>query len=481
MRTQKIRGNRWRYFLAFVVAFLFTASFVYTEQACAQEQARILTPAQQRLKTKITYSCRDLPIDTVLMQLAEQARIDIIKSPKVTGNVTVKVTDAPLDEVLSNILSAHGYTHIATENMIRVVPLSEIVTATEKLVTRIYRITYADVGEVAKSLQKFISKRGEIASNKGTSNIMVTDIESKIKAIDNFIEEIDRITSQVLVEVRIYDVICKDRLDVGIEWDAARVTHWGESSEESVPFLTSEKARPLTGGAHEPYGVASFSGATHFAESTEGLLHFGILNPHINISAYLRMQKENVSATLLANPRVLVLDNETANFKIVSEIPYEERSEGGGDRTITTWKFKEVGVELQVTPHIARDGMIRLHILPEFGVVVGLNPAGAPTVDARKADTTLLVQDGQTVALGGLRKKKINTQINKIPLLGDLPLVGGLFKFEGEETIDSELIVFITPRIVTEPVLSEAEKSKFSRTEFSEPEMTKTRLERSRQ
>ncbi|GAI52998.1 unnamed protein product, partial [marine sediment metagenome] len=108
------------------------------------------------------------------MDLAEQAKIDIVKSPKVTGNVTAKVTDVPLEEALSNILAAHDYTYIATESMIRVMPLSEIAVAREELVTRIYRITYADANEVAGALGNFVSQRGKVALNKGTSHIIVT-------------------------------------------------------------------------------------------------------------------------------------------------------------------------------------------------------------------------------------------------------------------------------------------------------------------
>ncbi|MHC4762454.1 MAG: type II and III secretion system protein, partial [Planctomycetota bacterium] len=232
-------------------------------------------------------------------------------------------------------------------------------------------------------------------------------------------------------------------------------------------------------GAHEPYGRGRFEGATSFADDTIGALEFGILNSHLNINAVLSMQTEILSATLLANPRVLVLDNETANFNIVREIPYEERSEtAGSSGTLTTVQWKEVGVELCVTPHITRDGMIRLHILPEFGVVVGLVETGAPTVDTRKLETTTLVKDGQTVVLGGLRKKEFNSQINKVPFFGDLPLIGDLFKFEGEEEVISEIIVFITPRIFTEPVLFEDEGNKFEDTEFPSPAIPERKAER---
>ena len=144
--------------LAFLIISLSISPLtIGAEPNSAQGEQKTFETARDRLKTRITYSCIDTPIETVLMNLAEQAKIDIVKSPKVTGNVTAKVTDVPLEEALSNILAAHGYTYIATESMIRVVPLPEIIAARERLVTRIYQITYADANDVAEALRNFVS------------------------------------------------------------------------------------------------------------------------------------------------------------------------------------------------------------------------------------------------------------------------------------------------------------------------------------
>ena len=150
--------------------------------------------------------------------------------------------------------------------------------------------------------------------------------------------------------------------------------------------------------------------------------------------------------------------------------------------TITeTVKFKEVGVKLEVTPQITRDGMLRLHIRPEFGVFVErvtVSSSDVPVVDTRKVDTIALIQDGQTVVLGGMRKKDTSKEINKVPLLGDLPLIGALFRFEGEDTSITELVVFITPRIIQQqPVLSLDELRALSETRLESPEISATRAE----
>ncbi|MHC4148889.1 MAG: type II secretion system protein GspD, partial [Planctomycetota bacterium] len=139
------------------------------------------------------------------------------------------------------------------------------------------------------------------------------------------------------------------------------------------------------------------------------------------------------------------------------EHPYVERTITGNIVTETV-KFKNVGVNLEVKPHVTRDGMIRLHVKPEFNVFVTrvtIASSDVPVVDTRKADTITLVKDGQTIVLGGLRKKDVAKQTNKVPLLGDIPLLGGLFTFDGEDTSITELVVFITPKIIRNPVMSE--------------------------
>ncbi len=635
--------------LTFLIILLSISSVtICAEPNSAGDTQTVPQTAKQRLQTRITYSCVDLPIDTVLMNLAEQAKIDIVKSPKVTGNATVKVTDVPLEEALSNILAAHDYTYIATESMIRVVPLSEIAVAREPLVTKIYKITYAEANDVATALRDFVSPQGKIAINKGTSHVIVTDTEGRIKGIDKFIEEIDQATPQVMVEVRIYDITSQEGFEIGTSWHAGRntplktinrtktkidtdfptaltettttaigpsSTTFGETRTDTTqtgdvvtgtmtgPSLTTssgnrtdnttsgettsgnttfnenrtditESSETTTGNYRDADdGFGSFttdsdstttrdadstttnqqntngwatetrnenstttnsgrtdtetiqtgniiqsrtetgsttdSGRTNtetkvtelplgtymdtttesyttkrrkpfvggsFERITGGTLSFNILNDMVDIDFALSILHQQVEAKLLANPRVLVLDNETAYFEIVREIPYRELRQVAREDPITYTEFKNVGVHLQVTPHIAKDGMIRLHIVPEFGVLVSQDSIGIPTVDTRRADTTAMVRDGQTIVMGGLRKRETTKDISKVPVLADIPVIGGLFQAETESQVTRELVVFITPRIVTEPALSEAEKKQLDETGFASPKTTKMRL-----
>jgi type IV pilus assembly protein PilQ len=438
--------------------------------------AAVLSQLAQRMQKPVSVNFRNTPIEDVIRSLADQSDVDIIKSPKVIGNVTATLTDVPLEEALQNILAAHGFGYIASSNMIRIVPLEEMSEISERLISRIYRINYANVKDVEESLKKFVSPRGSLSCNVGTSNIVVTDSESKIKAIDTFIEEVDRITPQIEVEARIYDITSKDRMDLGVEWQVGRNTTYG---------LSNAIGTNPTAGRQWPFTTGTFSAATGKTESTTGSLRFGWLNAGVDLDVILRAQQENLDAKLLANPRILVLDNEKANIKIIQEIPYQELTETSGGGSIGTIAFREVGVELEVTPHLTRERMIRLLLVPKFSVQTGTVDVGTetksfpqPVIDRREAHTTLLIEDRQTVVLGGLRKKDVSKQVNKIPFLGDLPLAGAAFRYEGESTTTSELVVFVTPKLVEKPVLEPVAQQQYQITEFNGPPTFETKAEK---
>jgi type IV pilus assembly protein PilQ len=483
MKSFKIKSSRLNSLIicTFVCLGCVSARAVESERQAAKKT--VLTDLEQRMQKVVCIDVNEVPIGTVIRQLADQVDVDLIMSPQVTGNVTVSLTDVSLDEALRCILDVHGAGIIVGENVIRILSRAEMPAVAERLVTQTFEITYADVGQVVKALEKFKSQQGSVSSIEGTSHIIVTDTESKVRDITNLIATIDRITPQVLVEVRIYDITSKDNLDLGIDWYAGRRTNWNATGYPTEDDIIVERGGNETyvGSKTDPSLMAGFSAGTNKTEtSTLGYLRFGLLNNHIDVDAMLRAEKENIDAKLLANPRIMVVDNEEATFDIVTEHPYVERTITAGSTTETV-KFKNVGVKLVVTPHVAGKEMLRLNIAPEFSVLVTrvqVASSNVPVVDTRKVNTIALVRDGQAVVLGGLRKKETSKQVNKVPLLGDIPVLGHLFRFEGEATATTELVVFITPSIITEPVLTNGEQHALDITEFSGPMPSTTKAER---
>ena len=478
-----------------LLAMLLLPSLAVAETAKAtaaepENESEVLTAVQIRMQQKVNVDFRETPIEDVLRMLGKQADVDIVKSPKVIGNVTATLTDVPLAEALDNILAAHGYGFIATENMIRIVPRADILNVQEKLVSKVYHVTYADVKELEKALTKFISTRGSISSMPGTSNLIVTDTESKIEAIDQFVKEVDRVTQQVLIEVRIYDVTDTENFDLDMQWNSNRAIQ----SADGLLY------RPTTGGTllspdpittsgsevetlYHPVRHADPWVSSSFDKTNGGALRLGFLNDSVSLDLLLTALHKQAYATLLANPSILVLDNQEATFQIVKEIPYKDERQSSAGGSQTTTQFKEVGVELLVVPQITRDGLLRLHVVPEFGVAEeqlrtaeGLSLV--PTINTRKLDTIALLRDGQTIVLGGLRKQEATKDLYKTPLLGDLPLLGVLFRSESETVETTELLVFITPKIIDEPTLRSDQAKTYKYTDI--PKVDKPLLRRAR-
>jgi type IV pilus assembly protein PilQ len=442
-------------------------------------QKEVLTQLDVRMNKEISIDFVEMPIGDVIAGIADQADVDIIISPEVVGLVTAKLTNVPLSEALTNILSAHGYGYVKSENMIRVVPLAQMTTMTERLVSRVYRITYADSTEVERALEKFLSDRGSISSNPGTSNIIITDTESKIKAIDTFIEEIDRIIPQIMIEVRIYDVTHTDDFDLGIAWNVgANHTEWGAASPDSTDHGVAKKTYPSSSAGdnaktrldNKIYAAGSFD------QTVGGAIRLGFLGEAVDIDISLNMLHKQVGAKLLANPRIMVLDNNTALFKIVREFAYDESQDTTGGGIVTSTEFKEVGIELEVTPHVTKDDLIKLHLIPEFGVVADATTS-PPTVDTRMLDTVVLIKNNQTVVLGGLRKREVTQTVSKTPFFGDLPLLGDLFRDDSDNVVTNELIVFITPRIIIKPTLTPQEAEVLEKTNAPAAKMPESKFE----
>jgi type IV pilus assembly protein PilQ len=446
-------------------------------------ESKVMTEMEKKMQTIVTVDFRETPIDDVIKSLTQQADVDVVVSPQVTGNITATLTDVPLYDALDNILAVHGYGFMTTEKVVRIVPKAELAAQPVKLSTKIFHLDYAKMDETIKALKDVLSSRGRISSNVDTKHILITDTEDNMKLLDQFVEKMDQEIPQVLIEAQIYDVSSEASLDIGVNWYAGRLTFYDATTGAAVKYPVNS-TNSLYGSSHtDPFVTGSFSSGITRASNTDALLRFGILNNHLDIDAVLEASQDNVNAKLLANPKILVLNGESANIKVIKEIPYQELTQTSGGGNIGTTNFKEVGVELNVTPYLTRENKIRMEIHPIFSAQTGSVPmpiiAGTstisslqPIVDTREALTHALVASGQTVVIGGLKKKDIVQEISKVPLLCDVPILGLLFRYKGETTINSELLVFITPRLISEPELSERETEQLenSQSEMCEPQ-----------
>ena len=313
----------------------------------------------------------------------------------------------------------------------------------DPIATDVFNLNFANAEDIEKTISKLVSRDGRVGIDDRLNSIVVTDTASNLEQIRQAISKLDTKAPQVMVEVLIVNVKLTDELKMGVDW-----TKLGTVKN----FFT--QGLNITGSAN-PYGKVTFS-STPGNWSIQGLIDFVETNKDVRI---------------LANPKVLVLNNHTAIIDSVEEIPYKELSETSAGGSIGTVSFKEAGIKLEVTPQITNDGYIIMHVKPEQSAQTGtftIENSETPVIETRRTDTTLRVRDGQTIIIGGLRKSEPSVVESKIPILGDIPLIGVLFRKVDTDIVESELGVFITPHIYTDGKLTDEQLELIKKSKKSE-------------
>ena len=294
-------------------------------------------------------------------------------------------------------------------------------------------LKFLDAKNLKDALTGLSSTKGSISIDTKSNSLIVSDTEEKLKEILDEIKNADKMPEQIMIEVVILDVQLENDTEIGVNWDKLFET---ERDWELTQDLTS-----ITTGASISVIKSSISGT-------------------------LKALQEKRNVEILASPRVLVLSGHEAHIKTIEEIPYAEISESSGSDSLTSTKFKEVGVTLKVKATVTDLNMIMMTIEPEQSIDAGVGTTDSlsevPKVDRRSAKTTLLMEDGQIVIMGGLRKKETTVTRNQVPLLGDLPLIGFLFANNKEVVKSSELIVMISPHIQNGNGVNDEQMKKFN-------------------
>ena len=275
-----------------------------------------------------------------------------------------------------------------------------------------------------------VSVNGTVSVDEETNSIIICDDLQNLARAVKQVRKADQTPRQIWIEVVIVDVQVNDETELGVDW-----TNLLGTANVGVPGIP--------GG----FGDSNRSFTQDLVDITGGAT-FNIIHENIGIS--LRALQQVREVEILSNPTISVLSGQEAYIKTVEEIPYTEASSTSEGGSLTSTEFKEAGITLTVKAIITDDGRILLTVEPEQSVNTGTNTitnSTVPVVDSRSAKTTLLMNDGEVLVLGGLRKKEVKISEDKVPLLGDIPLVGALFSNDKTEIKNSELLVFISPHI----------------------------------
>lgn len=308
-------------------------------------------------------------------------------------------------------------------------------------------LKFLDAESLKLAVENMCSFYGGIATNKKTNSLIVCDTKENLAKIVVEIKKADKKPEQIMIEVVILDVQLDDETEIGINWDILSDENYDIGYRQN--FTTSRLYSTI---ANE----ATVGDATAFV--TRGLGgDFSVISATIRNVVHMLQQEKEVE--ILASPRVMMVSGQSALIQAVEELPYTEVIDTamGGASALTSTEFKEVGVQLKVSATLTDDNDIFLTVDAEQNVAVGESDTEVPIVDTRRANSSLLLKDGQVVILGGLRRQETTKEVDKIPLIADLPIIGELFKSTKNIVKNSELILFISPHIYKgEPIPKEA-------------------------
>lgn len=329
-----------------------------------------------------------------------------------------------------------------------------------------YPLQFIKAKSVDEAIKPLLSKEGAEGRRgiEGKSAVVelenvliVYDIPSKLAEIAEIIRFMDTPRPQVRITALIYDVDLKDLEKIGIDWSKAQslqhnpelrgvaATGSSTATTTSTPTSTTTTASgSATVTELAKLGVGAGTGAV-----PTGAMSLTYLTRSLSMSTIISMLNSAEDARLLADPSVVVLNRETANIQIVTEVPYQQLTQTQQGGNIGTTAFKNAGVELNVTPRIAFDGTIELEVNPSFKLLAGYSQSQQPIIDNREAKTTVRVANQQTLVIAGLRQRSDGAKMNGIPGLKDMKVIGKIFRYRETTARESELIVFITPEIVT--------------------------------
>jgi type II secretory pathway component GspD/PulD (secretin) len=382
--------------------------------------------------------------------LAEISKIDKPVSGLLVETVTLKFLDAKSAQaVIIKMLSEYGSISVVerTNSLIicdNRVNLDMILAEIEKidkptsgLFIETVTLKFLEAKNLKPVLDKMASQYGSISTNDKTNSLIICDTKENLIKILGEVRKADKTPQQILIEVAILDVQLKDDTEIGINWDLLSDKRYNTIYRQN--FTTSRLKSTIE--SEDTLGDATAFNTTGAGPAGEFSVIIG------SVRNIIHMIQEKRDAQIIASPRAMVVSGQSANIKAVEEIPYKEESQTSGGGSLTSTQFKNVGVNLQVTATITDDNDIFLTVDTEQNVKTGESSNNVPVVDTRRANTSLLLRDGQIVVIGGLRRREKTKETNQVPIIGDLPIIGLLFKNTTTVINNSELIVLLSPHI----------------------------------
>ena len=414
---------------------------------------------------KLSLNFQDIGVREVLQIIADFTDLNLVASDTVTGNLTLRLDNVPWDQALDIVLKSKGLDKRMDGNVLTVAPAEEIAARERQqlendkqirdlapVYTDLIQINYADAGEISAVLSGggeesgMLTERGSVQVVDRTNSLLVKDTQDRLDEIRALIRQLDIPVKQVMIEARIVNINSNYAKELGVKWGGAR-----DFSKTDGKAFGVGGAGTVAGNAGGSSLLVENNPFVDFSTGNEGAakLALGFATNSTILNLELSAILSDGGGEDISQPKVITADKTEAIIKSGTEIPYEEKTSSGA----TSVAFKDAVLELAVTPQITPEGSIIMSVNVKNDSKDSETVNGVPIIKKNEVSTQVLVKDGETIVLGGVfTQTKSNTQA-KVPLLGDLPLVGSLFRSKSDKSTKKELMIFITPRIINDSVV----------------------------
>lgn len=456
----------------------FTVEIQPVVKEAAKTEKTLFSPEKEYEGERLTLNFQDIETRAVLQLLADVSGRNVVVSDTVQGNVTLRLQNVPWDQALDIVLATKGLDKRQNGNVMIIAPSDEIaarekadlearkeIKELEPMVSEFLQVNYAKASDLAdlikgKSKNSLLSDRGSVALDERTNTLLVQDTADKIANIRRLVATLDIPVRQVLIESRI--VIVRDDFsrDLGVRWGVTAVSESGDGliavtggAGGTDTIVNSGIDNINNSGTPFPVQLPALDDRFNVnlpVANPAGKLAVALLDDDFLVDLELSALQAEGRGEVISSPRVITANQKEAFIKQGVEIPYQESASSGA----TTTQFKEAVLSLTVTPQITPDNRIIMDLKvtkDSVGQVVSNERGGqVPSIDTRSVETQVLVDNGQTVVLGGIYETEQGEDYRKVPFLGDIPLVGYLFRSTNRVSNKSELLIFVTPKILKE-------------------------------
>jgi type IV pilus assembly protein PilQ len=415
---------------------------------------------------KLSLNFQNVEVRAVLQVIADFTGLNIITSDTVGGNLTLRLKDVPWDQALDIVMQAKGLDMRKNGNVLWIAPKDELLTKEkleleqrsqiaelEPLRTETFQLNYQKAASFKTLLdnaggngRSILSKRGSAAIDPRTNQLFVTDITAKVEEIRTLVQKTDIASRQVLIEARIVEANDTFSRDLGAKLGfGVKNNNLLASGQQGIP---GSPGTPGTAGTLTPVGGNSvnlpISNSSGIQPGSVALTLFNTAASHF-ISLELQALESDGKGKILSSPRVITADQLKATIEQGTELPYQTATSSGA----TALSFRKANLKLEVIPQITPDGNVILDVDVNKDSV-GQNTTSGLAIDTKHVKTQVLIENGGTVVIGGIYIQEDRDTIDKVPVLGDIPVLGNLFKSTGRRNNKTELLIFLTPKVLSD-------------------------------